>query len=188
MLTPRIDRNDPTLDTCQKSFKRFLQESWLELEVQYAKGNMYPQHENDVVCYLYYALARRFNAKGFPLHWIKTEDTYNLKKGALRPDLNLGDRVFVEVKMYPLREYNSGWKRKQEGIEYTVGKLKQYVAYEKKNSRNLVRQPVIAVWFRHRRGELGNQPFISDSLNLKLELERQRINKEATLLFGPRRS
>lgn len=176
------------MDIYQKSFKRFLYESWLELEEEYRKGKVYPRHENDIICYLYHALAKRFNVKGFPLHWIKTEDTYTLKGGQLRPDMNLRDRVFVEVKIYPLREYKEGWKRRQAGIEYTVDKLKQYVDYQKKNSRNLVRQPVLAIWFRKRGEKPNNRLFIGESLEELLEKEKERYSKEATILFGPKNS
>lgn len=139
------------MDTEQQSYKRFFYQSWLELETEFQKGNINPQHENDVVCYLYHALAKRFKKKGFPLHFIRTEDTRACKDGQMRPDLNLNDRVFVEVKMYSLRNYRQGWKRRQEGIKYTVDKLKQYVAHQKSNSSAKVRYPILAIWFRKRR-------------------------------------
>jgi hypothetical protein len=167
----------------------------LELEEQFRKGNIDPQHENDLVCYLYYALAKRFKKKGLPLHFIRTEDTRNLKEGQMRPDLNLNDRVFVEVKMYPLRDYGRGWKRRQSSIEYYVNKLKQYVAHQKSNSSILVRHPVLAIWFRKRRSKKGTTKsllmknrFISDSLEEQLKKERNRYKKEATLLYGPRKA
>ena len=145
------------MDTEQKSHKRLLQQSWLELEQEYRKGNINPQHENDVVCYLYRALAKRYKKKGFPLYWIKTEDTYNLKQGPLRPDLNLHDRVFLEVKMYQLRAYKQGWKRKQLVIKYTVDKLKKYVAHQKANSRVLLRYPVMAIGLYKKESRKSNE-------------------------------
>jgi hypothetical protein len=181
------------LDTEQKSHKRFLLQSWLELEQEFRKGNINPQHENDVVCYLYHALAKRYKKKGFPLYLIKTEDTYNLRQGPMRPDLNLHDRVFVEVKMYPLRDYKSGWKRKQQGIKYTVDKLTKYVAHQKANSSVLLRYPILALWFykkergKNKASENHETLFISDELNTLLEKEKKRYSKKATILYGPRR-
>lgn len=161
----------------------------------FRKGNIDPQHENDVICYLYHALAKRFKKKGFPLYFIRTEDTRNLKGGQMRPDLNLNDRVFVEVKMYPLRDYGRGWKRRQSSIEYNVDKLKQYVARQKSNSSVHVRYPILAIWFRKRRSKkhttkslLMKNRFISDSLEEQLEKEKNRYKKEATLLYGPRKA
>ena len=177
------------LDTEQQSYKKFFLQSWLELENQYRKGNIDPQHENDVVCYLYHALAKKFAQKRFPLYFIKTEDTRNLKNGSLRPDLNLNDRLFIEVKLYHLRDYRQGWKRRQEVIEYTVDKLKQYVAYQKSISGVHVREPILAVWFRKRKlagnTNSGDKYFLNDDLIKKLAAERDRYKGSATILFGP---
>ena len=182
------------MDTEQQSYKRFFYQSWLELETEFQKGNINPQHENDVVCYLYHALARRFKKKGFPLHFIRTEDTRACEDGQMRPDLNLNDRVFVEVKMYSLRNYRQGWKRRQEGIKYTVDKLKQYVAHQKSNSSAKVRYPILAIWFRKRRTKKdASKPysiqncFITKDLEEKLDKEKERYSKGATLLYGPRK-
>lgn len=170
----------------QKSFKKLLLESWLELEGKYCEGQVNPQRENDVVCYLYHALANRFKDKGFPYHWIKTEDTFTLKNGQLRPDLNLRDRVFVEVKIYPLRKFSKGWKKKQENIEDTVNKLLQYVDYQKNNSKLLLRHPALAIWFR-KKGEKPNSQFIDTSLEDLLKIEKEKYKNEVTILFGPRK-
>jgi hypothetical protein len=181
------------LDTYQRSYKRFFHQSWLELEEEFRKGNINPQHENDVVCYLYYALAKRFKKKGFPLYFIRTEDTRNCEDGQMRPDLNLNDRVFVEVKMYSLRNYGQGWKRRQKNIQYTVDKLKQYVTHQKSNSSVLVRFPILAIWFKKRRSKSGAVEFdlednlITEDLEAKLEKEKKRYSKGATLLYGPRK-
>jgi hypothetical protein len=176
------------LDTEQQSYKRLFIQSWSELEIQYRKGNIDPQHENDVVCYLYHALAKRFIKKGFPLHFIKTEDTKTLKNGSLRPDLNLNNHLFIEVKIYPLRNYQKGWASRQDRIEYTVNKLKQYVAHQKQNSRAHVREPVLAIWFKKRIPEDNrneDRHFVSSELIEKLEEERNRYSGKATILYGP---
>jgi hypothetical protein len=183
------------LETEQQSYKRFFCQSWLELEEEFRKGNIDPQHENDVVCFLYYALAKRFKKKRFPLNFIRTEDTRNFEDGQMRPDLNLNDRVFIEVKIYSLRNYGQGWKRRQQSIEHNVDKLKQYVAHQKSNSSVRVRHPILAIWFR----KLGAKKdadksytledrFITEDLEGKLEKEKNRYKKDATLLYGPRRS
>jgi hypothetical protein len=183
------------LDTDQKSYKRLFQQSWLELEKEFRKGNMNPRHENDIVCYLYHALAKRFKRKGFPLHWIRTEDTRKLRKGQLRPDLNLNDRVFVEVKKYALRDYGKGWKRRQQSIGYNVEKLKQYVAHTKATSSGHVRTPVLAIWFMKseskkdkRKPTQTEDKLINEDLRKMLERERRRYGSKATLIYGPRKA
>lgn len=116
-----------------------------------------------------------------------------MREGQLRPDLNLNDRVYVEVKMFPLRKYgDNGWKRRQLNMKYNVDKLKQYVAHQESLPSVLKRTPVLAMWFR-KRGTKNVQEnssgslFISNELNELLEKERKRYSKEATLLFGPRK-
>jgi hypothetical protein len=183
------------LDTDQKSYKRLFQQSWLELEKEFRKGNINPRHENDVVCYLYHALAKRFKRKGFPLHRIRTEDTCKLKKGQLRPDLNLDDRVFVEVKRYALRDYGKGWEKKRESIRYYVGKLEQYVAHTRATSSVHVRIPVLAIWFMKRESKKDKRKptqiedkLINEDLRKMLERERRRYGSKATLVYGPRKA
>jgi hypothetical protein len=181
------------LDSQQQSYKRFFNQSWSELEDEFRKGNINPQHENDVVCYLYYALAKKFKRKGFPLYFIRTEDTRDCRDGQMRPDLNLNDRLFVEVKMYSLRDYREGWKRRQEIIRYTMDKLKQYVTHQKSSSSVKVRIPILAIWFRKPKSKSSvaildtKDNFITEELEERLEKEKKRYSKGATLLYGPRR-
>jgi hypothetical protein len=88
--------------TENKLYARFFQESWKELESRFRKSLVYPQQENDVVCYLYYALAKRFEKKRrtegkdwLSLDYIRTEDTIKLKNQRCRVDINVGDRLFI---------------------------------------------------------------------------------------------
>ena len=184
----------PKLNIEQKSYKRIFQQSWLELEKEFQNGNVNPRHENDVVCYLYYALANAFKKKGFPLYFIRTEDTINFEEESMRPDLNLNNRVFVEVKMYGLSDYRRGWEKRQQNIEYTADKLRQYVAYQRSTSSVLVRHPILAIWFKKRENSTGrsssyskNDFFLSEDLEKKLNIEKRKYAKEITLLYGPRK-
>jgi len=177
------------LDTESKSYARLFQESWNELEQEFRRGNVNPQHENDVVCYLYHALAKRFKSKGFPLHLIRTEDTHTIKRQTLRPDLNLNDRLFVEIKMYTLRKYDEGWDRRKDSIRYYVTKLEKYVNYAKLKTSFRVRRPVLGLWFR-KRDRMMELPIeallIPDDLESKLEREKERYKDKATILYGPK--
>ena len=173
-----------------KSYSRFFVESWNELENEFRSGNINPQHENDVVCYLYYAFATKLKKKGWPLYLIRTEDTHNIKSQTLRPDLNLNNRLFVEVKMYPLRSYSSGWERKKVGIEYNVKKLEKYVRYTKSKTSIHVRKPILALWFR-KRDRANKLPvedkLIDSELEKRLETEKERLSNKVLIVYGPRR-
>lgn len=84
--------------------------------------------------------------------------------------MNLNDRVYIEVKMYPLRKYRDGWKRRQIGIKNNVDKLRQYVAHQESLPSVHKRTPVLAMWFRRRgaknwQANSSENLFISDDLN-----------------------
>jgi len=173
-----------------KSYARLFKESWAELEEEFRRNNLNPQHENDVVCYLYYALAKRLKRKRFPLHLIRTEDTHNIRKQMLRPDLNLNDRLFIEIKMYPLREYSRGWERKRSNIRYNVERLKQYVRHAKAKTPVRVRKPVLALWFRKRDKLLElpiEQVLIPEDLEHRIEDEVVKYKDRVTIVYGPKR-
>jgi len=176
--------------TDYRSYKRFFEESWLELEEQFRKEIVNPQQENDVICYLYHALAKRFLKKKWRLSLIRTEDTRHIRRQLLRPDLNLNDLVFVEVKFYPLRNYRKGWMRRRQNIAYYVKKLEEYIADVKSASSINVRRPVLAIWFwkneRKKRFPLEAK-LIDDELERKLEKERDRYKDRVTITYGPRR-
>ena len=173
-----------------RSYKRFFKESWLELERQFRNELVNPQQENDVVCYLYYALAKRFDKKKLPLSFIRTEDTRYIGRWWLRPDINLNDRLFVEVRMYPLRKYGKGWKRKKQDIAYHVEKLEDYIIEVQSKTSILVRKPVLALWF-WKNEEKQEFPIetklIDNELREKLEKVRERYKERVTIMYGPRR-
>jgi len=177
------------MSTDWKSYARFFRESWKELEKEYRNNNINPQHENDVVCYLYYALAKRLKKKGWPLYLIRTEDTRNIKKQTLRPDLNLNDRLFIEVKMYPLRRYQEGWERREKGILYNIQRLEDYVKHTKAETSFRVRKPVLALWFRKRDRDMQlplEDTLIPEDLKNKLEDEIERYKDTVTIVYGPK--
>lgn len=173
-----------------RSYKRFFQESWLELEEEFRKENVNPQQENDVVCYLYYALAKRFKKKGLPLYLIRTEDTRYIGRRQLRADINLNDLVFVEVKMYPLRKYGKGWRKKSQNVAYHVRKLEGYKAEVESRTSALVRLPILALWF-WKNEEIRTFPLearlIDDDLNKKLEEVSEKYRDRVTIMYGPRK-
>jgi len=172
-----------------KGYKRLFQESWLELEEQFRNGFVNPQQENDVICYLYHAIAKRFEKKGWALSLIRTEDTRYIRRRRLRPDINLNDRLFVEVKMYPLRKYGKGWKRKMQNIVYHIKKLEEFKVEVESTSSVRVRVPVLALWFWKNERE-QTFPFeaklIGDELREKLEKVSERYKDRATIIYGPR--
>jgi len=177
------------MSTDWKGYARLFKQCWEELENEFRNNNLNPQHENDVVCYLYYALARKFKKKGWPLYLIRTEDTHNIGKETLRPDLNLNGRLFVEVKMYPLRHYTIGWARRKDGIGYNVWKLEKYVKHTKANTSNLVRRPVLALWFRKHDRDMKlplEDTLIPDDLHTMLKKEAERYKNKVTILYGPK--
>ena len=177
------------MSTDWKSYSRFFQDSWSELEDEYRNNNLNPQHENDVVCYLYYALAKRLKMKGWPLYLIRTEDTKYIRKQALRPDLNLNDRLFIEVKMYTLRTYQEGWDRRKRSISYNVKKLEQYVKHTKAKTSIRVRKPVLAIWFKKRDRNMRlplEETLIPKDLGKKLEGEVQKYKDRVTIVYGPK--
>lgn len=177
------------MSTNWKSYARFFHESWSELEKEYRKNNINPQHENDVVCYLYYAMARKLKKKRWPLHLIRTEDTKYIRKQALRPDLNFNDRLFVEVKMYGLREYGEGWDRRKRNISHTAKKLEKYVRHTRAKTSYRVRKPILAIWFRRRDRNMQlsfEETLIPPDLEKKLDDEVQKYKDRVTIVFGPR--
>jgi len=124
------------------------------------------------------------------LHWIRTEDTRNIRKETLRPDLNLNDRLFIEVKMYPLRKYSQGWERKRNNIRYNVERLERYVKHAKANTPLRVRKPVLALWFRKRdkRMELPiEETLVPDDLEYRIENEVRKYKGRVTILYGPKK-
>jgi len=178
------------MSTEGKSYTHFFKESWQELEKQFRREIVNPQQENDVVCYLYHALAKRLQKKGWPLLLIRTEDTRNIRRQLYRPDLNLNDRLFVEVKIYPLRKYGKGWKRRKQNIAYCVNKLEKYVAQVRSSSSVLVRKPVLALWFwkdTHGRNLPVKDRLVGDELERKLGKERERYKDSVIILYGPKR-
>jgi hypothetical protein len=73
-------------DRDYKSYARYLKESWAELEIRFKKGEVNPNQENDVVCFLYYRIAKRLEVKRhregidyLNFQRIRTEDTIRLK-------------------------------------------------------------------------------------------------------------
>jgi hypothetical protein len=177
------------MSTDWKSYARFFQDSWKELEKEFRRGNLNPQHENDVVCYLYHALAKRLKKKGWPLYYIRTEDTHNIRKQTLRPDLNLNERLFIEVKMYPLRKYRDGWTRRKNSIRYNVRRLEEYVKHTKATTPFRVRKPVLALWFRKRDREMKmplEDTLIPSDLEKMLDDEAERYKDRITIVYGPK--
>jgi hypothetical protein len=180
------------LSTEYKSYKRFFEESWRELEQQFRRGVVNPQQENDVVCYIYHEMAKRLRRKNWLLSYIRTEDTRNIKGEKLRADINLRDRLFVEVRMYELRKYgDKGWGSRKEGIAYHVKKLEKYIAEVRKSTPSIKeRIPVLALWF-WKREEKKRFPIktklIDDELEKKLAIEAERYKNRVTIMYGPRR-
>lgn len=177
------------MSTDWKGYARLFKQCWRELEDEFRKGNINPQHENDVVCYLYYSLAKKFKEKGWPLYFIRTEDTHNIRKQALRPDLNLNGRLFVEVKTYPLRRYREGWTRRKNGIRANVSRLQGYVRHTRANTPFKVRKPVLALWFKKRDRDMSlplGDTLIPDDLQEMLEKEAERYKYKVTILYGPK--
>ena len=163
-------------------------ESWWELEEQSRKQIVNPQQENDVVCFLYHALAKRLEKKGWPLHLIRTEDTRYIGKRRLRVDINLNDRLFVEVKIYPLGKYSNGWKAKLRNIEYTIGKLEEYKTEVESRTGILVRIPILALWF-WKNEDIREYPIkdklIRNDLLQKLKSVRAQYKGRFTIMYGP---
>jgi hypothetical protein len=181
------------MNTEYRSYKRFFQESWLELEKGFRKGKINPQQENDVVCFLYHALAKRLEKKNWELYLIRTEDTRHIGRSrVLRADLNLNDRLFIEARMYEPRKYGGkGWKTRKEGISYHVRKLEQYAAEVRKSTPSVKeRKPVLALWFwkneRKKRYPIKDK-LIDEHLEKKLARERERYKNRVTTIYGPRR-
>jgi len=50
-------------DRDYKSYARYLRESWEELETRFKNEEINPNKENDVVCFIYYALEKRLEQK-----------------------------------------------------------------------------------------------------------------------------
>lgn len=178
------------MDTDWKSYTRFFNESWAELERKFRNGVIDPQTETDVVCYLYHALAKRFEKKGWPLSVIKTEDTRQIKKQTLIPDLNLNDRLFIEVKIWTLRKYDKGWASRKKAIAYYADKLEEYVTDTKARTSFKVRCPILAIWFwkNPKRKILSfDEKLIHPDLQEKLENERARFQGRINIVYGPRR-
>ena len=177
------------MDTYGKSYARFLNESWDELEKDFRKGIVDPQQENDVVCYLYYALANKFRAKGWLLSLIKTEDTKTIRKQKVKPDLNLNDRLFIEVKMWNLRKYGKGWNSRKEWIEYYADKLENYVQDVAAHKSVHVRRPILALWFwknPKRRITSFEDKLIHQDLEDKLKEEQAKFKDRISILYGPK--
>lgn len=97
--------------------------AWKELEGRFLAGECKPLQENDVVCYLYHALLKRFEKEGIPPRKIKTEDTVT---GIGRLDMNLGNRVLVEVRLLSRKStYSSirSWEKKKQELKELGRKL-----------------------------------------------------------------
>jgi len=98
-----------------------LQSSWTELEERFRRGEVEPQQENDVVCYLYHALVKRLEREGKPPKIIRTEDSFP-RIG--RADLNIGDRLVIEVKILARQNYaKKGWRNNLGQLYKAVRKL-----------------------------------------------------------------
>lgn len=104
------------------NYLKYLKESWGELEKRFRSGECYPQQENDVVCYLYHALINRLEEEREYPKEIRTEDHFS---GIGRIDMNIGNRLLVEVKLRRWRTIYSdkGWKRERARIKDLAKKL-----------------------------------------------------------------
>ncbi len=150
-----------TEDNDYKCYARYFNESWQELETRFRKGEVNPQQENDVVCFLYYAFAKRLEKKSrceskewLSLNIIRTEDSILLKNQRCRVDINLNDRLFIEVKIWELRKFTKEHlKKKHDAIKYYMTLLEKYNQYSKKKSLDLgKRKPILAIWFWKKNG------------------------------------
>ena len=122
---------------------------------------------------------------------IKTEDTFRTsKQHFLLCDMNINDRLFVEIKMFQLRKFSPvGWKAIWKEIIKERKKLKTYVKVVKAETAFKVRHPVVGVWFWKNDPEdyyVPEQKLIGSDLRGKLENLKNRLKGEnVTLLYGP---
>ena len=184
-----------TEDKDYKSYARYLNESWEELETRFKKGEVNPDHENDVVCFLYYGIAKRLEVKRkreridyFNFKRIRTEDTIRLKKQVCRVDINLANRLFVEVKVWNLRNFGpSNLIRKGEIIAYYMDLLEKYNLHAKKEyPGSYQRKSVLAIWFRNRKASCIKDALVSDEIKAFFKVQKAKYRDKATILYGPK--
>jgi hypothetical protein len=178
-----------------KSYARYFKESWNELETRFRNGEVNPNQENDVVCFLYYALAKRLKNKRrkegkdwFTFDQIKTEDSISLRNERCRVDINLADRLFIEVKIWSLRDFGiQNLMRKKEIIAFYMDRLAKYSRYaEKKYPNSYQRKSVLAIWFRNRKADDFNDKLVNERLSDFFESQKRKFREKATIYYGPK--
>jgi hypothetical protein len=154
--------------------------AWEELEDRFQEGECKPLQENDVVCYLYHALLKRLEKEKIPPRKIKTEDTV---RGIGRLDMNVGNRLLVEVRLLSRRSTyssNRSWEKKKQELKELGSKLQ---GSKRRLNRANMRKPIVAVW-NWKSGPEG----IDDDLEYKLNLLKTELENEGIyLVYGPRK-
>ena len=182
-------------DKDYKSYARYLKESWEELETRFKKEEVNPDHENDVVCFLYYGIAKRLEEKRrregkdyFNFQRIRTEDTIRLRKQTCRVDINLANRLFVEVKVWNLRNFGIGnLLKKGETIAYYMDLLEKYTRYaEQLYPNSYQRKSVLAIWFRNRKATKIEEALVTKEIQDFFEAQKAKYRDKATILYGPK--
>jgi hypothetical protein len=165
-------------------YERALDNAWEKMERLFFSGEFKPKRESDVQAFLYHGLLgrlRRYGIKPINLH---TEQTF---PGVGRVDLNVNDRLFIEIKLLSRKySYKSNqWWSRVEILEEDARKLKKYVESTKSEKPQLlIRHPVLAIWNR----KADNHEGISEDLRKKLDKLKQRMGEQnMVVIYGPKK-
>ncbi|MEW6556495.1 MAG: hypothetical protein AB1349_03970 [Elusimicrobiota bacterium] len=146
---------------------------WEKLEQCYSKGKIKPQQENDITCYLYHVLLN----DGIQPIKIWTEDTINVGKKKCYIDMNINDRLLVEIRLMKPK-YHTGFSTFAKKIEKLSSKLKKSSRRVKRCHK---RQPIVALW--NWKEEPIDKTLTANLKKLKKDLKRKY---EVYLIWGPK--
>jgi hypothetical protein len=164
------------------SYSRDLNAVWKEMEKLFLRGDFRPEQESDVQAYLYHGLLSRLSKDGIRPVEIRTEETF---KGVGRVDLNVNDRLFIEIKLLSRkRRYGTiAWKKKEKSLGHDARKLKGYLRTIRSDAPGVhLRQPVQALW-----NWKASPDGLDEDFRRRLEHFRERMrNQGIIVIYGPK--